>query len=141
MFPISFFCGMRLFVAMSGTEHQGVIKPCAVGLKICGEYKVLALLAETFALWAQNLQVEHKLFKGICQNCQLNFDMFYFQICNETAKFVGICLQHMPMDLIPEIDEVTILLSNLQRNPSVRQRPVSMPCDNTAGSWSRKFCG
>jgi len=48
---------MRLFIAMSGTEHQGVIKPCAVGLKICGECKVLALLAETFALWAQNLQV------------------------------------------------------------------------------------
>ena len=48
---------MRLFIAMSGTEHQGVTKPCAVGLKICGECKVLALLAETFALWAQNLQV------------------------------------------------------------------------------------
>jgi hypothetical protein len=65
VFPISFFCGMRLFVAMSGSEHQGVINPCVVGLKICGEYKVLALLAETFALWAQNLQVEHKLPTGI----------------------------------------------------------------------------
>jgi hypothetical protein len=53
-------------------------------------------------------------------NSTVNYcDMFHFQFCNETAKFVDICLQHMPMDLIPEIDDVTILLSNLQRNPSV----------------------
>jgi hypothetical protein len=42
------------------------------------------------------------------------------QFCNETTKFVEICLQHMPMDLIPELGDVTILLSHLQKNPSVR---------------------
>ncbi len=134
------FRDMRLFVAMSGTEHHGMIKPCAVGLKISGEYKFLALLAETFALWAQNLQVA-QTGQTLLSKCELNCDTFRFQFCNETAKFVDICLQHMPMDLIPEIDDVTILLSNLQRNPSVRQRAVSMSCNNTARSWSRKFCG
>ncbi len=122
MFRTSLHCVMRLFVNMSATEHQGVIKPCALGLKFCGECKVLALLAETFALWAQNLQVTQHAHRHRPTWSKLHFcDTLRFQFCNETAKFVGFCLQYMPMDLIPEIDEVTILLSNLQRNPSVRE--------------------
>ena len=48
------------------------------------------------------------------------------QFCHETTKFVEICLQHMPMDLIPELDDVTILLSNLQKNHSVRAGYLSI---------------
>jgi hypothetical protein len=103
---------MRLFVAMSGSDVGGSTRPCVESLKICGESKVLALLAETFALWAANLQATtftDYLYEILCP----------MQFCHETTKFIEICLQHMPMDLIPEIDDVTVLLSNLQRNPSV----------------------
>jgi hypothetical protein len=47
---------MRLFVAMSGNDVDGSTRPCLESLKICGESKVLSLLAETFALWSHNLQ-------------------------------------------------------------------------------------
>jgi hypothetical protein len=105
---------MRLFVATSVNSDGGSGRPCVnmVGLKLCGESKILVLLAETFAIWAQNLQVTKSYFGRM--------KLIARQFCNETSKFIEICLQDMPMDLIPDIDDVTILLSNLQRNPSVR---------------------
>ncbi len=50
-------CDMRLFMAIAGIENDGSTTPCTFGLKLCGESQVLALLAETFALWSQNVQV------------------------------------------------------------------------------------
>jgi hypothetical protein len=105
---------MRLFVAISVNSDGGSGRPCnnMVGLKLCGESNLLVLLAETFAIWAQNLQVTKSYFDRM--------KLIARQFCNETSKFIEICLQYMPMDLIPDIDDVTILLSNLQKNPSVR---------------------
>ena len=93
---------------------------------------MLALLAETFALWSQNLQVAN--FQQACSKDNplsdviLAANMFKTptQFCHETTKFVEICLQHMPMDLIPDLDDVTILLSNLQKNLSVRAGYLSI---------------
>lgn len=48
---------MRLFVAISSSEFDGSIIPRTFGVNLCGELKVLDMLAETFALWSQNLQV------------------------------------------------------------------------------------
>jgi hypothetical protein len=107
---------MRLFVAIASFEREGSIVPYALGLKLCGEHKVLDLLADTFALWSQNLQVLFD-FKAMAIT---SLNLFFLQFCQETTKFVEISLQHMPMELIPDLSDVTILLSNLQKNPSVR---------------------
>jgi hypothetical protein len=81
-------------------------------MNACGESKVLALLSETFAQWGQNIQVFE------CLEFFPKLDALS-QFCNETIKFVELGLQHMRMDLIPEIDDVTSLLQNLQRNHQV----------------------
>jgi hypothetical protein len=48
---------VKVTVKESVKIETTLIKTCSVGLKICGEHNVLALLAETFASWALNLQV------------------------------------------------------------------------------------
>ncbi len=73
---ISHLCDMRLFVAIASFEREGSIVPYALGLKLCGEHKVLDLLADTFALWSQNLQVLFD-FKAMAIT-SLNFFFFSF---------------------------------------------------------------
>jgi hypothetical protein len=53
---------IKLFVAMSSNQIEGTLslRPCIHGMNACGESKVLALLAETFAQWGQNMQVDNQ---------------------------------------------------------------------------------
>jgi hypothetical protein len=56
-FGFLYSCNRRLFVAVSVNKIEGSVRPWAESLKHLGESKMLTLLAETFAVWAHNLQV------------------------------------------------------------------------------------